>query len=425
MNYKKKVIFYFPWKEVSGGPFFLSKLANDLAEIGSYDVYYVEYKEGLTDDLLSKKVNKVEYNKENFIFPFNEEIILITPIYWAYKIPKLNKKSKILFINWHYCCIPELKSRSHWSKATMNYFLKNLQRTYATAFLDYTHCLAQNTKKIKFEENFIPITLNDKNCEVSADFVDVNNINIGILGRLSMDKIYSCLNLINNIKSYKTNKKINIHIIGDGVYKEVFEEECNKIILPKNIHIVKYGRIVGENLKNLLVNKIDILFAMGTSVLEGAVLKLPSVIVPSNTKKFNCNKYVYLQDSVKYCLGWYNTQMKYLNVAAYPVEKILDDVYKDNKKEILGSMAFEYYLRNHKDNISFFVKVLGRTNFTYEMLESVYEKHKLLGPDLYLKLYDKIVSRRYENGNKFVSVFGIEFKFNRKKQKPREGENDD
>lgn len=36
-----KVVFYFPWKEISGGPFYLTKLADALSEIDGYQVYYI------------------------------------------------------------------------------------------------------------------------------------------------------------------------------------------------------------------------------------------------------------------------------------------------------------------------------------------------------------------------------------------------
>ena len=50
-----KLVFYFPWPEVSGGPFYLTRIANAIAETKEYDVYYVDYKGGLANTLLKNK----------------------------------------------------------------------------------------------------------------------------------------------------------------------------------------------------------------------------------------------------------------------------------------------------------------------------------------------------------------------------------
>ena len=121
---REKVVFYFPWKELSGGPFYLTKLADDLALSDDFEVFYVDYKNGLSDSMLTNpRVNKIEYNDNNFVLPFGDPVTIITPIYWAHRIPKINNDSKIVFLNWHYCCTPVLKNDSGWSKVIMNRFL--------------------------------------------------------------------------------------------------------------------------------------------------------------------------------------------------------------------------------------------------------------------------------------------------------------
>ena len=99
---KEKVVFYFPWKEVSGGPYYLVWLANALASEENYDVYYVDYKKALTDSMRNENVKKMVYSSK-FVFPKKEPITLVTPVYWADRIPELHPKSKIVFLNWHYC----------------------------------------------------------------------------------------------------------------------------------------------------------------------------------------------------------------------------------------------------------------------------------------------------------------------------------
>ena len=39
----QKLVFFFPWPEVSGGPFYLCRLADAVARTGLYEVYYTDY----------------------------------------------------------------------------------------------------------------------------------------------------------------------------------------------------------------------------------------------------------------------------------------------------------------------------------------------------------------------------------------------
>ena len=106
----KKVIFYFPWKEVSGGPFYLSRLARALAEDKDYEVFYCDYENGLTDKYLEgSNVKKISLFEGDFRIHIKEPVTLLTPVYWAHWVPTLHPESKILFFNWHTCCLPVLR----------------------------------------------------------------------------------------------------------------------------------------------------------------------------------------------------------------------------------------------------------------------------------------------------------------------------
>ncbi|MEG7381993.1 hypothetical protein V5785_22530, partial [Bacillus subtilis] len=74
---RTKVVFYFPWLEVSGGPIYLTGLADKLAEDPSYDVYYTDYSPGLSDNLLkNSNVTKIAVSTENFSIGIEEPVVL-------------------------------------------------------------------------------------------------------------------------------------------------------------------------------------------------------------------------------------------------------------------------------------------------------------------------------------------------------------
>ena len=409
---KEKVVFYFPWKELSRGPFYLTKLADDLADKENYEVYYVDYKNGLSDSMLkNSKVDKIEYNEYDFGFPFNEPITIITPIYWAHKIPSTHKDSKIVFLNWHYCCIPTLKHDSKWPKILMKSFLKLVQKTNSCFFLDYSHLLGQNTKKIKFKENYVPIKLQEKEQRAISDLVCKNEINFGVVGRLDGDKVYSILNLLDNLSNLNLEKQANLYIIGDGKHRKLFEKKCDKAnYRSKNINIIMYGKVVGKELNDFLANKVDALFAMGTSIIEGAAIALPCVIVPSNTKSFVDNKYVYFHNSIKYCLGWFNTQIPQLGLETIQLKEIIDDIYNKNKKVELGKKAYEYYYKNHKENIDKFIFAMNDSTLKYGQLLN------------HIKLYytiNSFFSIRKNRKIKTITILNFKFRLKRKIKKKK------
>lgn len=416
MDKKVKVVFYFPWKEVSGGPIYLSNLANQLAELDGYEVYYTDYKNGLSDTLLNnKKIKKIEYQEKNFSFPIKEPVILITPVYWAHVVPSLHPKSKIVFFNWHYCCIPVLRTDSQWHKKTVKKFLELVQETDSCFFGDLTHLLGQNTKTIKFKPRYVPITLSPKkNINTKAELIKKGEINIGALSRLCPDKIWAYLDLLKNLKNCNIPTKINVHIIGDGTHRDSFEKKCKKLNLPKNIHLIMYGRLVGEKLNKTMQDHFDVLFAMGTCLLEGAAIKIPSVIIPHNTSVFHKDEYVYLQNTKEYCLGWWDVQMKYLNLNTMPLKEVLDDIYKHNKKKLLGEEAYKYYCKNHQKNINLFLDVVNASQLTYEKLTTIYDLHKKLSPDPDVSFLERIFSVKNKNNKKIFRIFGIKIKIDRK-----------
>ena len=410
LKFKEKIVFYFPWKELSGGPFFLTKLADDIADDDNYDVYYVDYKNGLTDTMIKNpKVKKITYLEDNFTIPFNEAITIITPIYWAHKVPKINKNSKIVFLNWHYCCTSVLKSSSGWTKLIMNKFLSKVSETNSCFFLDYSHLLGQNTKKIKFKENFVPIKVEEKNKKAISKIINKNEINIGVLGRLDGDKVYATINLLDNLASLNIEKKINLHIIGDGVDRTLFENVCRQENYNnKNINIIMYGTVVGEQLNDILATKIDALFAMGTSVIEGAVLSLPSIIVPSNNARFYENKYVYFHNSINYCLGWFCKQLPELGIDTIELKDIIDDIYNKKLKQSLGEKAFDYYCKNHKKNIDQFIIAINKSTLNYRQLAMFNKINNLI---------ENTFSIKNRGNRKIIKLFGLKIKLKRKKQK--------
>lgn len=370
----QKMVFFFPWREVSGGPFYLARIANEVARKNLYDVYYTDYVSGLCESLLEEKsITVLKYrDEEHFeIFP-NEPVIVVMAEYWAHVMPKVHPKTKIVFFNWHNECISVLQR--DWC-ATDDYierFIRLVEETNSVFFCDKTHWLAHERNGIQVAERYVPVIIPIRQKVAQSKLIREKERNIAVLGRLCQDKIYAVMDLIDNIIALRDRVKTNIYIIGDGDYgRLLFERKY-----PENIRLVRCGTMDIKDVVSLLAQKTDILFAMGTSVLEGATIHLPAVIIPNAMEPFECNRYPYLFESKGYALGWYPEQIDDLCIETHTIEEIFYDIYHEKKKSEIGDKCYDYYRKNHMQNIQHFIEAVEATTLTFERYEGFVKANK-------------------------------------------------
>lgn len=370
MSDLKKVVFFFPWKEVSGGPYYLADLANHLADDPQYEVWYTDYNDTFVNEMVDyTKIKKITY-KEPFDFPLIEPVILIVPIYCASHIPRLPAGSKILFVNWHNFSIQALKDIWRLTDKELQKFLRLVYETDSVFFLDKSHWDAQNewitpNEEYRFKEKYVPVTIEKKGkCILKKPQADLP-LRIAVLGRLTPDKTNGVFNMIKQLNNLANNVRIELNLIGDG-------EEHEKLLdlnLKSNFAVHLLGTITGKELHEYLANEVDVLFAMGRSALEGATVGLPTVIMPHNVVPFERDAYVYIQDTSGYALGWYDTQMDNMNLQIYTMNEIVNDIQSYDKKLQLGEAAYKYVEKFHLQNISALKEAILETALDYDEFE--------------------------------------------------------
>ena len=350
---KEKIVFLFPWLEISGGPVYFLNLAESLSLYGEYEVYYIDYANGVAKSMAggNSAVKWITY-EEPFKMPIKDPITLITPIYCAPHIPKLHRDSKILFINWHNYCVPALCNYWRIGKRELQQFLLMIQETNSVAFLDKAHWLSQNSfvcpkNSYQFEEEYIPAVFTKVMKPAQIYQHRHKAISIAVLGRISKDKSYSIVNLAEQLDKIESSLDKNLYIIGEGSDEEYLLHQCDNY----NVKIHMEGTLRGADLERFLQEKVDILFGMGLSILEGAALSIPSVIIPHNIYPFRMDGFTFLQDSKGYALGWYDTQCGDMGVTVHSLQEVIDLVYgeHDHSKE-LGYAAYRYLEKNHVSN---------------------------------------------------------------------------
>lgn len=393
----ENVCMWMPAYNLGGGSAYL-RFARYLVENTDLNVYYMDYKDGYLEYLIKQepRIKFLHYSEDMTTFPLKEKCIIITNSTRVIQIPNMRSDNKLLF--WHWETIP---SAWHVVLIDKEYrkYLKLTKDNNAMIYHDWSAKDSLNRyQKIGFSnKDYLPLTLHPKKTECKKELVQNDAINLCFLSRLAPDKKNSLYYLIQNYAKYKTNKIKRLHIIGDGISEKDVKRFCKDY--QKDIEFIFTGTIPREELDNYLINNTDILFGVGTSVLEGASLKMPSVILLMDNKRIQDNEAFWIYNTKEYCMGILTSEKDDFGVQYTTFDKIIDSVYKEtNGKERKGQKCYEYYLNNHSsfDNtVCSLLKFFKQTKLTYKKLKKCIKytpylkleltKTKLLGLNLIKK----------------------------------------
>ena len=164
--------------------------------------------------------------------------------------------------------------------------------------------------------------------------------------------------------------------------EETSKEVSNKYFVPNFV-----GEIGLRPLEKFLINEISLVFAMGTSALEAAKLKIPAVLLDLSYEKIE-GDYIFksLYDSEGFNLAeviTVNNFKKNNDSLQIILKKLRENYYTESEKH------FSYYKENHSiDKVGkIFLKYVKGCNVTYHKLK----KNNLLRPRFIIRLYSYIM----------------------------------
>lgn len=338
------IYLWYPSKIIGGAELLLLKIGEFLSKQEA-NVTIIDYVEGF----LYKEADK--YNLKKLAIEENTPSlgsgVLITPaseIYSIHKLKFLGDNIRLLFWQIHpYNLYPSypiigrlLKNKPTLRSAIYSFLLPNqikrikltysvCEKTNSLAFMDNA-CYEYNSRYVYAKTPFflpIPISISANNCSVESnhshqsnifntdnsqnpsDIFEKEKIKLGWLGRVdSQMKLPVLKILVSDLNEYlnRNNKIANFHVIGSGDGLDHLKEFSKKL---KNINFHFHGSIPNELLGNALINNIDLLFAMGTSALEGGIRAIPTVLLDvCTTHKLKNYKYRWLYQTKNYSLGY-------------------------------------------------------------------------------------------------------------------------
>ncbi|MFS9729464.1 hypothetical protein [Enterobacter hormaechei] len=204
--------------------------------------------------------------------------------------------------------------------------------------------------------------------------------NFAILSRLDDFKVYGIMKIIDDIILYNSINDIDniaVSIIGDGPARSMLEGKYKG-----KLNIIFRGYVNNNDLTDLFkTENFSILFAMGTSILEGCSRGVPTVLLPSTDRPIinrdNIYRYLHLNKGID--LGEYiNTPFESSGYMNFNEMMNYFEKNKNKLAEYSGSFFEEHYGKAvTQDKLLSVImggKVLSVNNIKVSKLFSVYTR---------------------------------------------------
>ncbi|WCD82149.1 hypothetical protein [Pseudomonas sp. TUM22785] len=177
-------------------------------------------------------------------------------------------------------------------------------------------------------------------------------LRVGWVGRISADfKIYPLIKLLDDLQELVVFKRLEIEsitIVGDGDAEWLLRDYLKTY---KKISIKWIASILPDSIGQFIFDEMDVLFAMGTSALDGARFSTPTVIVKpfSKVEQRSDISYRWIYESQGYSLGELPDSKSSLEQPSKNLEAIFKELSLMGPSEI-GSRCYSYSTTFFEDN---------------------------------------------------------------------------
>lgn len=390
-----KIIFFFPYKILSGVPILFSNMANYLSKKHEdIHVSIIDYEDGaLWKCSTEKRIKKIPFTQGKSITPDpNSILVLQATLPFAMRPElKLLPDQKLFFWHLH---PNNLTLNNIFKKDSLDFFLNKTRIYQKNNVKEFISILDENNSivymdganynntsqyyKINPTERFLPILINESenNQDCSTVAPKNNKLVFSYIGRISDFKYYPLLKLLKSINENvipgNISNKLEFIIIGDGDLRKKLETETSKMKFT-----IKYlGEVKNHQVAQVLLsNNINVNFAMGTSALDSCRLGIPTVVLNysySNIEGYPIYNWIF--DEEKYSLGHELKADELENNSNSLVDIIRE--YQNNQEEIANKTS-NYFINNfyHENVLSNFLLYIKKSTLTYSKIKKYTRKN--------------------------------------------------
>ncbi len=356
------IYFFYPSSIIGGAENLMVNTANLLCNAG-LSVGVVDFKNGWVVNNITSPLIKKEYLYKNKKIQLDEKDVLITTANYIYKLDNyfLESDARVLFwVVQPYNVIlglPNIISENKIFQVLLSKYMnkqkvkhiKNLKLIINKNSIVSMDSECDRILNYNYSLNYkyyLPIFVDDSRfSQLNVLFKKNNAIEMVWLGRIDLEfKIHILKKLLLDLNLYKNffNTSLEFNIIGEGPGLESL-----KSFVDENIEFkIKFlGELRGDDLSTVLVQS-DIGFAMGTSALEIAAKKTPTVLLDFSYNEVLDYKYRWIFETDCYVLGRdidFLTKVDVKNMKK--LELIFSELIDNNK--MVAESSFNYVLENH------------------------------------------------------------------------------
>jgi hypothetical protein len=385
----KKIFFFFPYRSVGGVSVLFIRMAKELLdrEINS-KVETIDYEDGyLSSNLNDSRVSKRFLKKDQSIL-IDEDSIFICQSVEFWKLPAeiiLHPKCRILMWHLHpFNVVPGYVWQEADKSLGRNIFRKivyGLSKRDSAKLLNVAYIknglifmdaevleIASFYNSVSFPNPvFVPVpSASAISMKDNEHLFHSHLIRAAWVGRIEDFKTTILKHTISRLAKYCEKKFIEMefHIVGAGKDLENIEK-FTKSLKSKHLNVIFQGTLTTAQLDQFLEANVDLLFAMGTSALEGAKLGIPTVLLDFSYEEI-VNDYTFrlLSNTTGYVLGRVITA-SHCESGNQSLESLIADFHV-NKRQ-LGIDAKNYFNENHEiGNVANkFMKSVNNCKFHY------------------------------------------------------------
>jgi len=363
----KNIAFFYPSKEFGGAENLIIRVSKVLISMG-HKITIIDYKGGMViSNLLNiPGICFLEY-EDNKTIIVKDVTHLVSFSLWIEKIRnQIQTQNRIFLLIWfiHPYHIFHLIHPLPEKLAKFVYFkykskiiqmLTLMNDKGSLQFMDFeNYFISKEYFKLHFKPKYLPIPVN---CDVNKQKVQTFSEEISIvwIGRLALEKVNILLYVLDQVREYSIKNQgfIHFYIVGTGSYKG----SLNEYIANNNfeyLKIIRIDRILPENIPDFLSGK-RVLFAMGTTALEGGAEKIPTVLVDYSYSDYNKIKqkgykfkWLYQTKDFKVGSDIFKSH-KFINTEnQMTIDDIFEIILDPSASEVIGNKCYNYSIENHR-----------------------------------------------------------------------------
>jgi len=357
----KNIIFYFPYSKGAGGVNVLFlRIANYLADTTELSVYIGDYQNGymVSHNKNSKlKELRLVIGRPLRVPPDSVVVFQTLPPWYISDELLLEDDTKILFWTLHpynllmYFRLDTLGKPGYYRIAAP--YVQRLMKEFTALLVDRSGIVFMDGENRRSAEVLLGSSIKTP-CYVPIASGRPNRLQLKYadsfawLGRLADFKVPILIYTMKTLSEYANKNlcELSFHVIGDGPAREQIKGWAGSL-LGKYLKIDLIGEVEERQIEQMLNSKARVLFAMGTSALEGARLGIPTVLLDFSYRAIEGEYlYSYVYETEDFTLG------REINGPGYKkkgraLEEIINELRDPVNYETIGDRCYQYYIQNH------------------------------------------------------------------------------